>query len=88
VQRAASPADVKRVITDVLGPYLGQNTAQAAVKGYLARLGPATTMVGPDQVEQLLRWIAPGLKVFVGDARAQHVMAELRAALQALLERP
>ena len=86
MRAAASSADVHRVLVEVLTPYIGRNIADASVKGYLARLGQAVTSVSPEDAEKLLGWIKPGLKVFIGEARTNQVVAELQQALERLEE--
>jgi hypothetical protein len=81
---ATTPAvEAERVIVDVLSPVIGRNIAAASTKGYLARL--QSTTVDAKQAEQLVGWIAPGLKVFVGDAKTAQVVGELRIALSSLI---
>ncbi|MCC7075255.1 MAG: hypothetical protein IT383_28340 [Deltaproteobacteria bacterium] len=81
----ARQEDVRAVMVAVLTPYLGRNMAQSSAKLYLERLGPVTA-VGAAEVEQILTWMRPGLRVFAGEQRAALVLGELRAALMKLLE--
>lgn len=80
---SAPAAEAERVIVDVLSPVIGRNIATASTKGYLARL--QSTTVDAKQAEQLLGWISPGLKVFVGEAKTAQVVGELRVALSSLI---
>lgn len=69
----------------VLTPYLGRTMAESSAKLYLERLGPVTA-VGAAELEQVLTWLRPGLRVFAGEQRAALVLAELRSAFVKLLE--
>ena len=80
----ASKTDVQRVLSEALAPYLGASMAASVVRGYVGRL--ASDEVSDTDIEQLLRWIAPGLKVFVGPSRTANVLAELATALLTLQE--
>lgn len=75
---------MQRVLTEALAPYLGASMAASVVRGYVGRL--ASDEVSDADAEQLLRWIAPGLKVFVGPSRTASVLTELAAALLTLRE--
>ena len=78
---SASLDDVRAVISTVLAPYLGKTMAESSARLYVERLGPTATRVGAEDVERLVGWIGPGLKVFLGVQRAAQVLAELREAL-------
>jgi len=80
----ASKADVQRVLSEALAPYLGASVAASVVRGYVSRF--ASDDVSAADIELLLRWIEPGLKVFVGPSRTANVLAELATALLTLQE--
>ncbi len=82
----ASTADVRRVIRSILAPYLGEGMADATVRGYIAKLAPEVKAITTDECRKLVQWMAPGLNVFVGDARACRVISELETELARLLE--
>jgi hypothetical protein len=78
--------EVQRVIVEVLAPFLGKNVAEASARGYVNRLASTGAVgLGAQETELLASWIAPGLKVFAGEARAAQVTAELKVALQKLV---
>jgi hypothetical protein len=85
VAAGASPPDVQQVLSDVLSPWLGHSMASSVVRGYVARLN-GVAVITAVEAEQLIGWIAPGLKVFVGPPRTAAVLDELRRAMATLLE--
>ena len=77
----ARRAEIIRVFTDALAPYVGATMAGASVRGHCDKLGIADGEVREEQVQALLEALAPGLQVFVGRERAALVVAEIRRTL-------
>lgn len=73
------------MLCDVLSPWLGRSMASSVVRGYVARLNGVDVITAAEG-EQLIGWMAPGLKVFVGPTRTAEVLNELRRAMTTLLE--
>lgn len=73
------------MLSDVLSPWLGRSMASSVVRGYVARLN-GVAVITTAESEQLMGWMAPGLKVFVGPTRTAAVLDELRRAMTTLLE--
>jgi hypothetical protein len=72
--------DPIRTIIDHLAGDLGPAMARASVAGIASRLGLEPPLAQRD-VARLLDALAPGLAVFIGRARAELALAELRALL-------
>jgi hypothetical protein len=62
--------------------------ASAATRGHGERLGIGATELSAEQLRSLLDRIAPGLRVFIGSARATEVMASIENALGLVEETP
>ena len=75
-------ADVRRIVSAGLAPYVGANMANASVAGHLDRLGVESGFVSPSQIATLLERIAPGLSVFIGPGRSAEVVDEIRRDLE------
>lgn len=68
---------VERVV-DALSPYLGQMAARASVRMFLEKAGLAPSEIGTEHLDRLAETLKPGLKVFVGAAKAEALAAEIR----------
>lgn len=68
---------VERVV-NTLSPYLGQMAARASVRMFLEKAGLTPSQVGAEHLDRLAETLKPGLKVFVGAAKAEALVAEIR----------
>ena len=72
-------ANLSDRIIDKLAPYLGQNAARASVGMFLQKHGIKPDALGRQHLPQVVETLKPGLKVFLGAARADAVAAEIGA---------
>lgn len=64
-------------VVHTLSPYLGQTAARASVQMFLEKSGLQAGTFGTQHLGQLADTLKPGLKVFVGAARAEAVALEI-----------
>jgi len=76
-------AEVIDTMVRVLGPYVGENMARAAVRSQAEKLGFKAGRLTGDEIDRLLNAIAPGLGVFVGREKTQRILDEAREAVGA-----
>jgi hypothetical protein len=75
-------ADVEAVLIRVLAPVVGQHMAGAAVRSHIQKQGLNGTPTAA-QLDTLLGNLGIGLNIFVGREKSVHLVAEMRAALDA-----
>jgi hypothetical protein len=66
-------------VTKTLAPYLGQVAARAALKMYFERSGVTPETIRVEHLEQIAETLKPGLRVFVGAAKADSLAVEIRS---------
>ena len=64
-------------VVQTLAPYLGQTAARASLRMFLEKSGVQSESFAPEHLPRLAETLKPGLKVFVGAAKADVVTAEL-----------
>ena len=69
-------------IIEKLGTYLGQNAARASLSMFLEKNRLDATALGHEHLPQLAQTLKPGLKVFLGAARADAVVKEIEGLLE------
>ena len=73
-----------RLFETALAPYIGAAMAGASLRGHCDKLGIAEGQVSEEQLEQLIAAITPGLHVFVGEAKTQELLRDIRMPLRSL----
>jgi hypothetical protein len=71
--------DLFQEVVEILTPYLGPNTARASVKMFLTKVNLTPEQFRPRHIDKVLGKIEPGLRVFVGGAKASAVSKKIRA---------
>jgi len=74
---------VFEIIARALAPYLGMSMARAAVEVNRKRLGLDGPELAPVDLDALLRELAPGLRVFLGDVQTRRVLGNIRVKVVA-----
>jgi hypothetical protein len=64
-------------VTRALAPYLGQVAARAALKVYFERSGLTPEAVRAEHLVQIAETLRPGLRVFLGQAKADVLALEI-----------
>jgi len=64
-------------VVHTLAPYLGQTAARASVQMFLEKSRLQVGTFGTQHLGQLAETLKPGLKVFIGAARAEVVATEI-----------
>jgi hypothetical protein len=57
-------------VVAILSPYLGEMTSRASIKMFLLEFEVTPETFGPEHVSGLAEKLKPGLKVFVGNTKA------------------
>jgi hypothetical protein len=65
-------------VIKALAPYLGQVSARAALKMYFERSGLTPDTVRIEHLVEIAETLKPGLRVFVGAAKADVLALEIR----------
>jgi hypothetical protein len=68
-------------LVTVLAPFLGENMASASVQAQVQKVAGGTGPLAPSDVEVLVEKLGRGLVVFLGRAKTEAVVAEMRTAL-------
>ena len=76
---------VLRAAQDVLSPYVGEKTARTTTSELLRKLkiGIVEDQMTAEQLEALLGGLATGVAVFVGQAKADTLIEQIRARFRA-----
>ena len=80
----ATRDQVLAILVSALSPYVGATMASASVRGLYQKLELEGAQLGRGQIERLIDALAPGLHVYVGKEKALMIVAEIRAALDAV----
>ncbi len=64
-------------IAGILAPYLGPHMTKVSIEMYRTRLGMSEVST-PEQCEELIARLVPGLRAFVGEQRTASLAAEMR----------
>lgn len=80
------PSETFDAMIRVLAPYLGENMARAAVYSHRDRLGLNQRELTRADVDGLLDRLGPGLVVFVGREKTEHILDEVRMAIAPLVK--
>jgi hypothetical protein len=72
-------ANLSDRVIEKLSPYLGQNAARASVSMFLQKNGLTADALHRQHLPQIAKTLRPGLKVFLGAARADAVAQEIEA---------
>jgi len=72
--------DVVVALVQVLGPFIGKALVRASVEGHWGKLGLGVRADESD-VARVLEAMGPGLNVFVGQRKAEMLVAEAKSAL-------
>ena len=75
--------DVLQTITDAIAPYIGQVMARSSVEVHCRRLGISgdRTVTG-QQINDLLGELALGLNIFLGHAKAEALIRDIRVTIR------
>jgi len=65
----------------VLAPFLGENMASASVQAQAQKVATGAGPLAPPEVEALVDKLGRGLVVFLGRAKTEAVVAEMRSAV-------
>jgi hypothetical protein len=84
----ATRKEIVRLFETALAPYIGATMAGASLRGHCDKLGIADGTVSEEQIELLIAAMTPGLHVFVGEAKTQEVLREIRMPLRSLRPPP
>jgi hypothetical protein len=68
-------------LVTVLAPFLGENMASASVQAQVQKVAGGAGPLAPSDVELLVEKLGRGLVVFLGRAKTEAVVAEMRTAL-------
>ena len=75
-------AAVLQTITDAIAPFIGQMMARSSVEVHCKRLGiDGDRTVTGQQINDLLRELALGLNIFIGRAKAEALIQDIRATI-------
>ncbi len=75
-------AAVLQTITDAIAPFIGQMMARSSVEVHCKRLGiNGDRTVTGQQINDLLRELALGLNIFLGRAKAETLIQDIRATI-------
>jgi hypothetical protein len=66
-----------------LAPYVGENMARAATLLHCEKLDLGAPELAEEDVERLLKALAPGLHVFIGRAKTEDALDQIRLTLGA-----
>ena len=80
----ATRDQVLAILVRALSPYVGATMASASVRGLYQKLDLDGAHLGRAQIEKLIDALAPGLHVYIGKEKAQAVVGEIWAAIDAL----
>ncbi len=69
------------VIAAILAPYIGPSMARAAVEAHAARIQIEGDSLTREQIVQLIEQLAKGMRIFVGEKRADEIARELLPAI-------
>jgi hypothetical protein len=73
---------VLQTITDSIAPYLGQMMARSSVEVHCRRLGiNGDRTVSGQQINELLHHLSLGLNIFIGRAKAEALIRDIRATI-------
>ncbi len=74
-------AQAETVIAAILAPYIGPSMARAAVEAHAARIQIEGDSLTREQITQLIERLAKGMRIFVGEKRADELARELLPAV-------
>lgn len=72
---------IEAAVCRILGPYLGETMARAAVDGHWQRLTPGCDALEADQLDRFVDRLRKGLTLFVGTENADHLMDRLKVEI-------
>lgn len=72
---------VAETIARVVSPFVGEAMGQSAGSFFLKRLGLTADELNPDEFEAVLKELKKGLKVFIGQSKADELAEEVRSAV-------
>ena len=75
-------SETVQVVSEVLGPYIGETMARSATEAHCQKLGITDGSISSEQTEALLGKLAGGLNIFLGRDKAAAAIAGVRSALR------
>jgi hypothetical protein len=77
-----STKQVADTIAKVVSPYVGEAMGQSAGSFFMKRLGITSSELSGEDLESVLAEMSKGLKVFIGQGKAEQVSVEVRDAVE------
>jgi hypothetical protein len=84
VLTTATKDQVIAILVRALSPYLGTTMAGASVRGVCGRLVHDVTALDRARIQTIIDALGPGLHVYVGREKTEHVVREIWSAVDAL----
>ncbi len=69
---------MKDKILNILTPFLGKNMSESSLSLYCKKLGISADAIGKNNLEDISKGLYPGLKIFLGDAKANQILDSIK----------
>jgi hypothetical protein len=82
MENSYNTKQVAETIAKVVSPYVGEAMGQSAGSFFMKRLGITSDELSGEDLESVLAEMRKGLKVFIGQGKAEQVSLEVRDAVE------